>query len=163
MIASLTGFMGSGKSCAGRALAERLGWEFIDLDDYIAQKAGRSIPDIFAEGEEVFRTMETASVREIIAAYADRSLVLALGGGTLETPDAAAAVLSGTLCIYLEAPAEYLRGWIEGTEGSRPMLKRGGWEELLERRRPNYEKAHFTVDATQEPEDLLRALEGIVK
>ena len=163
MILSLTGFMGSGKSCTGRALAERLGWNFVDLDEYVSAKAGRSIPEIFAEGGEgAFRALEVRAVEEIIGAKRERDLVLALGGGTLETPRAADAVLRGTLCIYLEAAPEFLRRWIEGTEGTRPMLGRGDWEGLLERRRPRYESAHRKVDASAEPEKILEEICAII-
>jgi shikimate kinase len=45
----LTGFMGTGKTSVGREVAARLGWPFVDLDDLIVARAGKSIPDIFAQ------------------------------------------------------------------------------------------------------------------
>ena len=59
----LIGFMGCGKSYAGRHLAEAIGWSFLDLDRQIEQDAGRPISGIFAEsGESAFRTMERSAL-----------------------------------------------------------------------------------------------------
>src|SRR5690606_21716287 len=75
----VTGFMGTGKTTVGRRLADLLRRPFIDTDVEIAQRAGKSIPQIFAEdGEFVFRAME----RELCAELAQRrGLVIATGGG----------------------------------------------------------------------------------
>ena len=68
MIISLTGFMGCGKSSVGRRLSELLCCSFMDLDDVIVEKAGRSIPEIFAtDGEAAFRKMEHDVLRDIVA------------------------------------------------------------------------------------------------
>ena len=68
MIISLTGFMGCGKSSVGRKLSELLCCSFMDLDDVIVERAGRSIPEIFAtDGEAVFRQMEHDALQDIIA------------------------------------------------------------------------------------------------
>ena len=76
----LIGFMASGKSAVGRRLARRLGYDFVDTDQVIEEKAGRSIPEIFAaDGEAAFRALE----RETIASLRPRRpTVLATGGGT---------------------------------------------------------------------------------
>ena len=77
----LCGFMGSGKTTVGRRLAQKAHMEFIDMDDYIEQREGRTITDIFAQdGEETFRRMETEAARELASR---RGLVIAAGGGTL--------------------------------------------------------------------------------
>src|SRR5688572_7117865 len=78
---TLTGFMGTGKSTVGRLLAERLGWDFVDADAVIAEKAGKSIPVIFAQdGEMAFRKLEAL----VFASFAGRSrVVVAAGGGAM--------------------------------------------------------------------------------
>ncbi|MGN1211713.1 MAG: shikimate kinase, partial [Candidatus Cryptobacteroides sp.] len=59
MIVTLTGMMGSGKSTVGRRLAAVLGWDYIDLDQYITDAEGADIPSIFAQGgESLFREIE---------------------------------------------------------------------------------------------------------
>jgi shikimate kinase len=76
----VVGFMGAGKSTVGRALAERLGWPFIDLDDEIESAEHAKISDIFAgRGEPEFRRIETEALRRLLAAT--DPAVIALGGG----------------------------------------------------------------------------------
>jgi shikimate kinase len=70
MIISLTGFMGCGKSSVGRRLSQLLCCPFMDLDQVIEERAGRSIPEIFAsEGEEAFRSMELDALRNIVSGW----------------------------------------------------------------------------------------------
>jgi len=79
----LTGFMGSGKSTVGPLVARRLDWKFVDADDVIAAEAGSTIPEIFArEGEAAFRERERATIARLAG---EAALVLALGGGAIET------------------------------------------------------------------------------
>src|SRR3984885_5965473 len=80
----LVGFMGSGKSTVGRALADELGWGFADLDEEIEKREGMPIVRIFdTRGEAEFRRAETAALRERVRAVErGRPCVIALGGGT---------------------------------------------------------------------------------
>jgi shikimate kinase len=78
----LTGFMGAGKSTVGRLLAERLGWEFLDLDALVEARSGLRVPEIFSTyGEAHFRKLET---QELAVALGRGNIVLALGGGAPE-------------------------------------------------------------------------------
>lgn len=133
MIISLTGFMGCGKSSVGRKLSELLCCRFIDLDSVIEKKTGRSIPEIFSsDGEGVFRQMEVDELSEIIAGNTlminttpEEILVIALGGGTVMTPECKELVKSQTLCIYLRASIDTLVRNLEGGSERRPMLQSG--------------------------------------
>ena len=79
----LTGFMGAGKSTVGRLLAERLGWEFLDLDVLVESRSGLTVSEIFStRGEAHFRRLET---QELAAALGRGNIVLALGGGAPES------------------------------------------------------------------------------
>ena len=82
--------MGCGKSSTGRALAGRLKARFVDLDEEIVARAGRSIPEIFRDGEDAFRTVELETLRAVLDAAdaAQGDTVLALGGGALTLPAA---------------------------------------------------------------------------
>src|SRR5664279_4249184 len=81
-IVVLTGFMGSGKTSTGRALAEMLRWEFIDLDEWIEREQQTSIREIFERfGEMEFRKIEQSALRRLLAECSCPT-VLALGGGT---------------------------------------------------------------------------------
>jgi len=160
MIVSLTGFMGCGKSCIGKALAEHLGWEFTDLDAYIEHKWGRSVSALFKDGETCFRALEAEAVRDIITMrqITGENLVLALGGGTLGITSVAPLILEETVCVYLEAGADYLRHWLEGTEDRRPLLDCARIPQMVEERRPVYEQAPHRVNAEMEPEEIINAI-----
>ncbi len=115
----LTGFMGTGKTSVGRAVAERLGWPFVDLDDVIAERAGKPIPAIFAEGgEPAFRALEAAACRELAE---PRGLVVATGGGAAVDPANREALAAGGVVICLDAAAETILHRV-GEDASRPML-----------------------------------------
>lgn len=77
----LTGPMGSGKTSVGHLLAEKLGYDFVDLDVLVVEQEGSSIKEVFArDGEQVFREMEMTA----LATLADRTrMVLATGGGAV--------------------------------------------------------------------------------
>ena len=81
----LLGFMGAGKTSVGKALARRLGWRFVDLDQQIEMRAGQPIGEIFAAyGEHAFRTMETVALRQLLAELSHGSpAVVALGEALL--------------------------------------------------------------------------------
>ena len=127
MIVSLTGFMGCGKSSVGRILSELLCCPFVDLDDAISERAGRSIPEIFAaEGEPYFRELERETLADIIRShFSDDSsarLILALGGGAVMTQACERMVHEETLCIYLKASVDTLISHLEGQDAGRPLL-----------------------------------------
>ena len=117
--------MGCGKSSVGRRLSELLCCRFVDLDEYIAAKEGRTIPEIFAsEGESAFRQMESDALREIVTNTSD-TLILSLGGGAVMTKDCAEMVREKTYCIYLRTAVETLVERLENEADGRPMLASG--------------------------------------
>ena len=79
---ALIGYRGSGKTTAGRKLADRLWQPFVDLDETIVKQAGKSIKEIFEQhGEPHYRDLEAAAFREAIKLP---ECVISLGGGTLD-------------------------------------------------------------------------------
>ena len=147
MLVTLTGFMGSGKTTVGRILADALGCPFIDLDEVIVRKAGRSIPEIFAsDGEAGFRRQEKKALEQTVAKYSESTAILSLGGGTVTVPGAVGLLQEKTLCIYLQAGLETLQARLEGNTDGRPLAD-DGMAERLEQRIPLYEAAaHITID-----------------
>jgi shikimate kinase len=147
----LAGFMGSGKTSVGRQAAWLLGWDFVDLDVEVAVAAGKTIPEVFAtEGEAVFRRLE----REALAAALERAvdckgIVLALGGGTLGSPEAVEMLRGNGPLIYLEVSAE--EAWRRVACSDRPLARdRRSFDELLENRRALYEAAADHVIAADD-------------
>jgi shikimate kinase len=162
----LIGFMGCGKSTIGRRLAGRLGYEFLDSDDLITARAGKSISEIFAsEGEQRFRERETTELRELADAT---GLVLATGGGTIVREENRHLLRRFGIVIWLHADPEALFQRASRNR-KRPLLEvenpRSAFKDLLESRIPLYETtALLKVDATglsheQTLEAILHALE----
>ena len=149
----LVGMPGCGKTTVGRRLAERLGKDFVDLDEEIVQSAGLSIPDIFArEGEMGFRARESALVRDF---GARTGLVISTGGGVVTRPENRAPLRqNGVIFHLLRNPASL------PTEG-RPLSQATAPEELWRRRKPLY--AAFADRAIDNNGPLEEALEQIEK
>ena len=144
---TLTGFMGSGKTTVGKVLADFLGCPFMDLDDLIVKKAGKSIPEIFAQdGESAFRQLEARLLRQTVEKYTENTVVLALGGGAVTAPASAALLREKTVCIYLRASLETLLQRLEGETAGRPLAD-ASLAARLSAREPIYEEtAHVIID-----------------
>ena len=154
---TLTGFMGSGKTTVGRLLSESLGCPFYDLDDLVVKKAGKSIPDIFAEdGEPAFRQLEARLLRQAVEKYCENTVVLSLGGGAVTTPASASLLHDKTVCIYLRATLDTLRERLAGETAVRPLAD-ASLAGRLSAREPLYEAtAHVTIDTDGlSPEDIV--------
>ena len=147
MMITLTGFMGSGKTTVGRVLADALGCPFLDLDDLVVKKAGKTIPEIFAQdGEPAFRQLEARLLRQTVEKYAESTVVLALGGGAVTTPASATLLHEKTVCIYLRATLETLLQRLSGETAGRPLAD-DAMAGRLAAREPLYEEtAHVIID-----------------
>jgi shikimate kinase len=144
----LTGFMGAGKSTVGPLLAEKLNWDFLDVDAAIESRSGRTVAEIFAvQGEDAFRALEAEAIRE----HARRpNLVLALGGGAIETKATREFLgsLDNTCVLFLDAPLDTLvaRCLAQPGAAERPVLAdREGLLRHFNARLPHYRAAHHTV------------------
>ncbi|PCC26598.1 hypothetical protein CIK75_01920 [Glutamicibacter sp. BW78] len=157
----LIGPMASGKSVVGRALARRLGFDFIDTDEEITAEHG-SIAGIFAAGGEAeFRQLETAALFR--TASRDQPSVVATGGGVVLAPGNR-DLLAGHFTVYLETDLETVRPRIEADTG-RPLLEghpAQRWTDILAEREHLYRAcASLTVDArTQSVAELTEIIEG---
>lgn len=165
----LCGFMGAGKSTVGRQLAEKLELEFLDLDDKIEEKAGRSIPEIFAEsGESGFRTIERRAVLEVVREFEG---VVALGGGSVQNQHMLDHLKLNGLLVFIETPIPVILERISEDE-NRPLLldKDGNPKDnealkqeltaLYEERLPLYEQAIISIqnDGSRSPAELVETL-----
>lgn len=115
----LTGFMGTGKTSIGREVAARLGRPFVDVDDLIVQRAGKSVSAIFVEdGEDAFRALEAIACQEL---RAPAGLVIATGGGAVLDAANREALGAGGVVICLEADPATIVARLAGQDG-RPLL-----------------------------------------
>lgn len=143
----LVGLMGSGKSTVARIIGERLGWRVCDLDLLITEKAGMTIPEIFAEkGEAYFRRLE----KELLATVLQgEHLVVATGGGAILDEENRRVMKENGTMVYLRAEIKELCRRLGKGKG-RPLLAGGEPEEILARlareREAFYREAQVIVD-----------------
>lgn len=151
----LIGFRGTGKSYVGKAIAYHMKRKFIDADDYLEQKVGKTIKEIFSEGgEEGFRQIESGIIEEL--GLLD-DVVIAAGGGAVLNEENIKNMKRNGFVVLLEADVETIHKRLaEDTKGQvqRPGLTNmKQYEEikyLLAYRRPFYKKAaDCCVDTTK--------------
>lgn len=151
---ALIGFMGTGKSTVGKALAEALGYPLIDLDTEIVRTAGMAIDDIFArQGEAVFRQIE----HQVLLKWAmTENIVLATGGGVIKQEENRAVLREHCYCIGLLARPEVIAQRVSQDSAVRPLLSDLAVGEsleqrinsLLEPRLPYYRQADLLIDTS---------------
>jgi shikimate kinase len=149
----LVGFMAAGKTTVAKALARRLGWEAVDIDEVIEQRERSTVADIFARrGEAYFRTVE----RAVLAEHLGRPhLIVATGGGTFADPQNRAAINRDGASLWLDVPLQRLIDRVPA-DGRRPLAAdRASFERLYHLRRTAYEQAHIRLDAGRASVDAL--------
>ncbi|MCS7228433.1 MAG: shikimate kinase [Candidatus Kryptonium sp.] len=171
----LTGFMASGKSTIGPLLAEKIGYDFLDIDELIENIEGKSIVDIFQEkGEIYFRNIERKILIETVLRLS--KFVVALGGGTITFADNLYLVKESGILIYLKARPEVLLQRVK-YKTDRPLLLDPDGDvlpenklferilSLLKIREPFYLQADFIIstddkDVDRTVEEILKKIEG---
>jgi len=141
----LVGFMAAGKTTVARALAKRLDWRAIDIDDEIEKRERLSVKDIFAlHGESYFRAAERAVLFEHMT---QRHTVIATGGGTFVDPMNRAAINRDGASVWLDVPLDRVIARLPA-DGRRPLAAdRLEFERLYHARRNAYQHAHLRLDA----------------
>jgi len=161
----LVGFMGTGKSTVGKALAKVLNKEFKDLDELIEERENRKIVEIFDQfGEQYFREVETAVVRDISER---ENLVIATGGGVVVNEENFSLLKkSGTLITLVASPEAIYERIKDSTE--RPLLNVENPLDTIKRmlfeRAYYYIKSDFIVDTTErEIDDIISEICELIK
>ena len=136
----LIGMPGCGKSSVGREAAKLLQREFVDVDEFIENEEGRTIPEIFrSQGEAAFREIETKATERICKRS---GLVIATGGGVVTRPDNYFWLACNGVVCYLKRPLEEL------TDEGRPVSQSKGIKKIYEERRGFYETwCDFSVES----------------
>src|SRR3954469_14239439 len=149
----LVGFMAARKTTVARALARRLGWEMVDVDEAIEQRERQTVADIFArKGEGYFRAVERQTILDQVPR---RHLIVATGGGTFVDGQNRAAINADGVSVWLDVPLERLIDRVRPA-GRRPLAAdRAGFERLYYQRRAAYEQAHVRLDAGRAGVDAL--------
>jgi shikimate kinase len=159
----LVGFMASGKTTIGRALADEIGWPFVDIDTEIEAREGRKIAQIFTErGELAFREVESAVIRSHVNHIeSGQPRVVALGGGAFIQPRNWDLIINNGVTVWLDCPLDTVRRRL-GDDNTRPLAaNRNGLAQLFEDRRPLYARADYRVpvDTDHIPVIIQRILE----
>ena len=154
----LIGMMSSGKTKVGRMLSRRSGFSFLDVDDEIVERAGMTIPRIFAEqGEPTFRMMEAEEVARICRT--DGRVVVATGGGAILNPESRRLMRESGLVVWLNPPLSSLIA--KGKTVNRPLLQGHAdlgarYTEIWESRKHLYEEtAHQRMDMDGKTRELV--------
>ncbi len=142
----INGFMATGKSAVGRAVARKLGRPFYDLDEVVEGQAGCSIAELFRrDGEAGFRQAER---HELLRILKEDGAVISVGGGALLDREFRLDVLERAQVVSLVASAEEVCRRVAG-DGGRPLLGAAPEpervRELLELRRPTYAECHRQI------------------
>lgn len=147
----LIGFMGCGKSHIGKQLAHSLGWDFLDMDDFLEANEGMSISQIFAEGgESLFRELERNYLQ---ATYDFENTVIATGGGAPCFFDNVDWMNNHGSTIYLKTPVSILVDRLKSETNHRPLLAGKTDSQLkdfismkLEERSSFYQQARYVFE-----------------
>ena len=158
----LVGFMGCGKTRLGKAFANQMNYEFVDLDALIESEEEMTISEIFlSKGEEYFREVERGLLWEI---QMENDLVISTGGGTPCYFDNMDFILRSGKSVYLRAEPAFLFSRLKDVRDSRPMLRDFDDEELklfiselLIQRVPFYMRANSHVEAMNCTVEKIRA------
>lgn len=159
----VTGFMGSGKTTVGRALAKRLGKKFIDLDLAIEGFMEKKISEVIEEfGVDYFRKIEN---QQLAMMCKERDAVISLGGGSLISENNQFQIQKSGHLIFLMADEKTLMNRLE-TSHVRPLLKTKGFYELYEERKRGYMKADLSIRTDEFPPErivdvIIQEIDGI--
>jgi shikimate kinase len=149
---ALIGYMGTGKTAVGQALAKKLGLKFLELDWLIEKQAGKKIAEIFREkGEIAFRELEIEATKKIAG---EKHCVIACGGGIVLNKINIDRLRESAVMVYLTASPGTILKRVAGEKGQRPLLAVADQlktiTDMLKFRKPFYERsADITINTSK--------------
>jgi len=166
------GYMGSGKSTLGRLVARKLDWSFIDLDQFIEERNGLSIPEIFDKhGEDHFRKLEREALLFLLKE--PDPLLISCGGGSPIYEDNMDHMISMAICVHLKADEHLLYDRLKSSKSNRPLIRNMNEAELrayikssLAEREAQYQRAQLTLNAANaksNQEDLIQKIRSYLR
>ena len=157
----LVGLPGAGKSTAGKLLADRLGWSFIDFDELIEAEQGLTVAEIFVKlGEPRFRQFEA----DLTARLASQTqVVLAPGGGWVTNPELPGLLADDAVMVWLRVEPQTALVRLRATGVTRPLLQvpdaMARLQALLDERSEHYQRADVVIDTDDlTPHDVAAAI-----
>jgi shikimate kinase len=156
----ITGFMGSGKSTIGRLVAERLGWDFVDLDSDIEQREGDTVANIFAtRGEAEFRRLETEAIRRWLKKIeCGMPTVIALGGGAFVQPVNYEILGNNGISVWIDCSLEVAESRIADMN-DRPLARdKDAFRKLYNERKVLYGRADYRINGDLEFDEAAGAI-----
>jgi len=157
----IAGFMGSGKSTVGQRLADRLGWDFADLDAEIERQEQTTIAQIFElRGEPEFRRIETAMMRKWVARIERGApTVVALGGGAFVQAGNFDLIENHGVSLWLDCGFDDVQRRLSAELDRRPLARDpDAFLKLFMDRREGYGRADFRVDGSCDPDAAVEAI-----
>lgn len=154
----LIGMPGAGKTTIGKKLSQALGRPVLDADDMVVQQTGRTIKDLFQEGEDVFRTAETEAIRTLAA---KDGIIISCGGGVVKRPENIGYLQENGKIFFLNRDLAAIAGSVDKV--SRPLLNSAEdrLTQLYRERMPLYLK--YCDYAIPVDEDFDKTTKDIVK
>lgn len=157
----LIGLTGCGKTTIGKLLAEKLKYDFIDMDDFIIESTGKTIPELFAVSEEYFRKCETKACRDLSG---KRSTIIASGGGAVKNKENMKCFNDNSIIIFLDRPVDNIVGDIEIK--NRPLLANGP-DILYKLHDERYElyksQCHYRIDNNKTLDEIVDSIVNIIE
>lgn len=157
----LIGIMGAGKTTVGKLLSRKLGYRFIDMDDYIEESQGETITQMFERGEDYFRRIEAGAAQSLGALD---KVVIATGGGVVKNDNNMKVLSQGGVIVYLQRQVDKILEVLDVS--GRPLLRDNPQRlhEILREREELYNRYGEIVvqnngDAGQAAQAIITALE----
>jgi len=161
----LVGLPGSGKSQTGKWLSQKLGWDFVDLDELIEKNEKKSIAELFElQGEEGFRTIEQKYLK---VTFSFKQCVISCGGGTPAWDNNMENMGRHGLTVYLNTELAEIERRLEDSKSIRPLLAQSQdlgkqISDLNEKRRPYYSRAKVIWNRNEPTEQFFRSLDRLL-